>query len=316
MLSFGVESLIDMAPWHYSTMDQQLIRCTKARCFGTSTIDTVHTRVRLRSNPTRAFFPHVNDVTHDNPNYSLQPRYWVSSHKTNEALGDNAQRDWFFAWRDVGPTERTLVGTVIPKTAAGNTAFLMMSDEEPPLVAALVGLLSSLVLDYDARQKGARMNFFLVEQLATLRPAELREHRPWLGESASDWLASRVFELCFTNWELVSWARAMGANSPPFRWQPERRRALQGEIDAAVLHLFRLNRRQAEWLLDSFTVLRKYEEREVGDYRTKTIVLEIYDRMSEAIAAGVSYRTHLDLRRRPASRGKANRVILAVSPLS
>jgi hypothetical protein len=61
------------------------------------------------------------------------------------------------------------------------------------------------------------------------------------------------------------------------------------------LHLYGLNRAQAEWLLDSFTVLRKYEERDHGEFRTKRVVLEIYDSMTEAKQSGRAYQTRLNL---------------------
>jgi hypothetical protein len=54
-----------------------------------------------------------------------------------------------------------------------------------------------------------------------------------------------------------------------------------------------LNRAQAEWLLDSFTVLRKYEEGDHGEFRTKRLVLEIYDQISAAKRAGRAYQTRL-----------------------
>ena len=55
-----------------------------------------------------------------------------------------------------------------------------------------------------------------------------------------------------------------------------------------------LNRTQAEWLLDSFTVLRKYEERDHGEFRTKRIVLEIYDEIASAKQTGRAYQTRLN----------------------
>jgi hypothetical protein len=138
------------------------------------------------------------------------------------------------------------------------------------------------------------MSFFVVEQLAVLPPAALAQHRAWLGTSARDWLADGVHELSYTNDELAPFARELGNDLPPFRWLPERRVLLQAEIDAAVLQLYQLNRLQAEWLLDSFTVLRKYEERDHNEFRTKRLVLEIYDAIADAMRSGQPYRTRLD----------------------
>ncbi len=61
-----------------------------------------------------------------------------------------------------------------------------------------------------------------------------------------------------------------------------------------MLHLYKLTRSQSEWLLDSFTVLRKYEEADYSEFRTKRIVLEIYDAMASAIRLGQPFQTSLD----------------------
>ncbi len=229
----------------------------------------------------KGVLPHVDDVTHDDPAYRIQPRYWVAADQARAALRNSADREWLFAWRDVGPTERTFVGCVIPKSAAGDTTLLLTTPHRAASVAALVAVLSSFVIDYDARQKSSRMKFFVVEQLAILPPAALEVKRAWLGSTARDWLAQRFLELSYTSFELAPFARDLGLDLTPFRWNVERRVLLQAEIDAAVLHLYDLTRSQAEWLLDSFSVLRKYEERDHGEFRTKRHVLEIYDDLAQ-----------------------------------
>jgi hypothetical protein len=138
------------------------------------------------------------------------------------------------------------------------------------------------------------MAFFVVEQLAVPSPVVLAEHCSWLGASPLNWLADRVLELSYTNVELTTFAHELGHTCAPFKWVPKRRFLLQAEIDAVVLHLYRLTRPQAEWLLDSFTVLRKYEEREHGEFSTKHQVLQIFDSLTEAQRMGRSYQTRLD----------------------
>ena len=238
--------------------------------------------------------PRVADERHDDPTYRIEPRYWIDKKLTDSALGDATVRRWFYAWRDVGPSERTLVGTIIPLTAAGHKAPILISDREPRQIGALVALLSSLVADYCVRQKSSAMTFFVVEQIAVIPPERLAERLEWLDASAQAWLSDHVLELCYTNDELADFAADLGRDHPPFRWHPDRRLVLQAEIDAAVLHLYGLNRVQAEWLLDSFTVLRKYEERDHNEFRTKRVVLEIYDEMAAAKQAGRAYQTRLN----------------------
>jgi Eco57I restriction-modification methylase len=242
----------------------------------------------------KGILPHVDDTAHDDPEHRIQPRYWVDADKVRSVSVDRSDREWQFGWRDVGPTERTFVGSIFPAAAAGNTTQLLGTTQEPVSTSALIGLLSTLVVDYAARQKSSRMSLFVVEQLPVLAPGTLEEDYTWLGASARDWLADRVFELSYTNVELARLASDLRRNLRPFRWLPERRSLLQAEIDAVALHLYGLTRSQSEWLLDSFTVLRKYEEQDRGEFRTKRLVLEIYDVLAEARRTGRPYQTRLD----------------------
>ena len=241
----------------------------------------------------KGVLPPVSDAQHNDPKYRIEPRYWVDVNLTSRALGEDDSHEWFFAWRDVGISERTFIGTIIPKTAAGDKSPILVSPLPAKSRAALVACLSSLATDYSARQRAMNMKYFVVEQIPVPPPPALLSPLSWLGGSPEDWLADRVLELCYTSEELAPFAADLGREHPPFRWQPDRRVILQAEIDAAVLHLYGLNRAQAEWLLDSFTVLRKYEEGDHGEFRTKRLVLEIHDQISAAKQAGRAYQTRL-----------------------
>jgi hypothetical protein len=242
----------------------------------------------------KGVLPHVSDERHDDPEYRIEPRYWVDEELTRSMLGEANTEGWFFAWRDVGISERTFIGTILPRVALGHVAPAILSELPPVARAALFTILSTLLVDYAARQKSMRMTFFTVEQIPIVDHPRLAQYEPWLGATPEHWLTDRALELCYTNVELEAFAIDMGRSHPPFRWQPARRILLQGEIDAAVLHLYELNRTQAEWLLDSFTVLRKYEERDHGEFRTKRVVLEIYDEIASAKRAGRAYQTRLN----------------------
>src|SRR5207248_2713476 len=124
------------------------------------------------------------------------------------------------------------------------------------------------------------------EQLAVLSPKQLEEHRSWLGESARTWLARRALELSYTGIELLSLAQELDYPHPPFKWEPDRRASLQAEIDAAIFHLYGLRKPQVEWIIDSFGVLKKYEEQELREFRTRRLVLEYFDLMGRAEQTG------------------------------
>lgn len=241
----------------------------------------------------KGVLPRVPDDKHQSAEYRIQPRYWVDAQLTIETLGEDARRRWLFSWRDVGPSERTFIGTILPPTAMGHASPYLTADTTAENALALSAILSSLVIDYAVRQKSSRLTFFIVEQLPMLERERLEEVPLWLGEETRAWLNNRAIELFYTNWELQGLAESVGGETPPFKWDQSRRQAIQAEIDAAVLHLYGLDREQADWVLDSFTVLRKYEERGYGEFRTKRLVLTAYDAMEEAKSSGTVYRTSL-----------------------
>jgi hypothetical protein len=146
-----------------------------------------------------------------------------------------------------------------------------------------------MVFDYVARQKhaGANVQYFLVKQLACPTPKCLRGQAKWQHEvSVADWIQPYILELFYTSWRLGPCAKSLGDKGPPFHWDPERRALLRADLDAAFLHVYGLDRDEADHVLDSFFVVRKYEERDFGEYRTKRLVMEAYDRMTGAITRG------------------------------
>ena len=245
---------------------------------------------QTKSQANQGILPKVSGEQHSDSNYRIQPRYWVGSKLTLETLGEQNEREWNFAWRRIAPSERTLIGTAIPRTAVSDSAFMLYPNRKNPKEnIALVALLSSFVCDYAARKKAPQINYFVAEQLPVLSPYTLGYKYDFLGAIATDWLAVRVLELCYTNDEMVGLAKDMKREHNPFPWSPERRVILQAEIDAAMFHLYNLDRTQTEWILDSFTVLRRYEERDHNEFRTKRIVLAAYDAMAGAKEFGSVY---------------------------
>jgi hypothetical protein len=46
--------------------------------------------------------------------------------------------------------------------------------------------------------------------------------------------------------------------------------------------------------MDTFPIVRRKDEEKHGEYRTKRVILEIYDAMQDAIHTGQPYQTRLD----------------------
>jgi hypothetical protein len=162
----------------------------------------------------------------------------------------------------------------------------------PPLVACLYANLCSFLLDYTARQKvgGLHLTYAYLKQLPVLLPSAYSSDCPWEpSRCLADWLLPRVIELTYTAWDLKSFAEDCGEEGTPYIWDAERRFQLRCEIDAAFLQLYGVSRGESAQILDTFPVLARAEELELGEYRTKRSVLNIYDALAEAAASGQPY---------------------------
>ena len=245
---------------------------------------------------TGAAIPAVTDEQHDDPTYEPLPRYWVAEHEVTKGLGDDGASELLFGWRKItrNTDTRTFIATMLPISAAGDSLMFAHSIDERLL--SLQGVWSSLQLDYVLRQKlsGTNFQFFIMKQLACPPPSAFDETPAWLDGPLATWLRPRVLELTLTSHALASIASETGNVGMPFRWVPDRRHLIRAEIDAAMFHLFGLDRDEVEHVLSTFTVMNKYDLAEHGDLRTAKTVLAFYDRMADAAATGVPYRTLID----------------------
>jgi hypothetical protein len=246
--------------------------------------------------------PRLADADHDDPRCEPLARYWVAEQDVTAALRERWDRGWLFGWRKIARASdaRTMVPAAIPLSAAGDSCMFAFSAAPFPWI--LQAVWSSFAFDYLARQKvsGTNFQYYILNQLACPPPAAFERCPAWESALLGEWMRPRVFELAYTSHRIAPYARDVlglpgdADPGPPFRWIPQRRERLRAELDAAMLHLYGLARLEVEHVLDSFPVVRKYEERDHGEFRTKRLVLEIFDAMSKAAERGTPYRTMLD----------------------
>jgi N-6 DNA Methylase len=239
--------------------------------------------------------PELTDADHADPAKTPLPYYWVDETSVVERLEGRWSRSWFLGWRDICRSSdmRTVITAAIPRVAVGDTFLLMMPDATSQgFAACLLANLASLAFDYCARQKvgGTHLKYNVMKQLPALPPNALQSQAPWSASSSlRDWITPRALELSYTADDLAGFAADCGYHGPPFRWDPERRSILRAELDAAFFYLYGLDLADTAYILDAFPVLRDKETREHGEYRTRRLVLERYDALTEAIVNGISY---------------------------
>lgn len=281
----------------------------------------------LKSGQKGHILPEVHELLLQDASYEVLPQSWVPSDEVDQALAGLWQADWLIGFRNVAndANARTLLVSLFPRSAVGNSLPLILfgtktSEWAPHFLATL----SSFVVDYVTRLKmgGTNLNFFILRQVPILPPSTFSSSVTWHESTIGHWVLPRVLELTYNAWDLQPFANDCGWPGPPFRWDEDRRFLLRCELDAAFFHLYLPADEIGDWrpteaetvedharlkasfptprdavayMMDSFPIVRRKDEaRYDGVYRTKRVILEIYDAMQEAIRIGEPYQTRLD----------------------
>lgn len=211
---------------------------------------------------------------------------------------------WLLGFRDIcrATDERTAIFSFLPRAGVGNNAPLLLNNASAELQLCLLGNLNAFIFDFCARQKigGTHMNFFLVEQLPVLPPS-------LYGPADVAYVGARVLELVYTaedlrplfeavrrangEWRVGPDHSPLATRHSPFTWDETRRAQLRAELDAWFARAYGLTRDELRYILDpadvygpdfpgeTFRVLKEKELGKFGEYRTRRLVLEAWDKL-------------------------------------
>jgi len=240
--------------------------------------------------------PRPTPEQQNDPDFAVLPRYWVSENEVKERLDGRWDRDWLLGWRDItfAGNERTVICSLVPRAAVGNVLSLAFPARDGDLLSAT---LSTFAVDYVARQKivGTHMNYFSLKQLPVPRPDVFCLPAAWNDDCSTDsWIRQRMLELTYTAYDMVGFARDLGDVGAPFQWDEERRFAIQAELNAGFFHLYGIERNDIDYIMETFSVVKRRNIEQYGSFRTKQLILDVYDAMAEAMRTGVPYQTILD----------------------
>ena len=248
-----------------------------------------HRANSVRVNPESTHNPYlseeVSDEQHADPGFLPQSQYWVPASEVESAL--RGSRGYTLGFRDIArPTDvRTAIAAIVPKTGFGNTIPLLVGDDASLSAEYLSGMaanLNSLCVDYVVRQKaqGTHLNWYIVEQLPVIAPGDY--DRRFGDMTAREIVRDHVLRLTYTAHDMRPFARDLGCDGEPFRWDAEERRHLRARLDALYFHLYGLSREDAGYVLDTFPIVRRQDVSAFGHYRTRDMVLAYMN----ALAAG------------------------------
>lgn len=80
----------------------------------------------------------------------------------------------------------------------------------------------------------------------------------------------RTAELTYSDGDMVTFARDLGHTARPFRWDVNRPTLICAELDALFFRLYEVPRKDVDYILDTFPIIRRKDEAKYGTYRTKT----------------------------------------------
>ena len=271
--------------------------------------------------------------THD-PRAFVEPQYWIDGDDVDQRLSRRTVdcQTGMLAFRRVARNtdERTCISAIIPWGAASYGWILLLGPEANALLF-LGGILNCYAFDYLLRGALTQPSIpqGTVSQIPFLTPESLESTCPWDETDGLDkWINRRVMELVYTAYDLQPMAKDVGRSHPPFLWDEERRFLLRCELDGAFFHRympadqrghwqaprrfdgihhvetakqlaelsgdFPTPRDAVEYIMDTFPIVRRKDEGRYGEYRTKRVILEVYDAMQIAAATGEPYLTVLD----------------------
>jgi hypothetical protein len=243
------------------------------------------------------------------PNYYNKSLYYIDEDILDRRL--DLSVNYLMAFKDVtSPTNhRTFVSSILPKLAVGHKAPLYFTNHLHHIQLLLFANLNSIIHDYFARQKvgGISLTYFILKQFPVLPPARY-------DTADRAFIVPRVVELTYTAWDMQAFARDMGMDGAPFRWDEDRRAVMRAELDAWYAMKYGLTRKQLRYVLDphgltareietlvsdasedspdaprvkdfpgeTFRVLKDRETRQYGEFRTARLVMEAWDELSRA----------------------------------
>lgn len=200
------------------------------------------------------------------------PRYWVHEPEIDLKIGGRWKKAWFLGWRDIcrSTDVRTVISTLGPRVAYGDKWLLAMPTSGREELQAT---WSSFVFDYAARQKsgGTSMKYFTFMQLPVPAASQFESFGVVLDRPVQSWLGVRVDRL-------NSWIP-----------DPSERSRTKAELDAALFHIYGLNRAEVSHVLGTFPIVKRKDEAMFGAYRTKDLILSAYDAMAASRESGAPY---------------------------
>ena len=217
---------------------------------------------------------------HLNPGWLPTPQFWVPESR----CGWPSRSTWVLGFKEITASTnvRTFIAALLPTVGFGNKVPLLLPETTDRNEWLLAANFNAMPFDFVARQKlqGQTLNLFIVEQLPVIVFDGYDQRFGYA--TARELVRDHVLRLTYTAYDMAPFARDLGYDGQPYRWDEEERRHLRARLDALYFHLYGLTREDASYVLDTFPIVRREDEAKYGRYRTKDLILAYMN----ALAAG------------------------------
>lgn len=250
--------------------------------------------------------PALNKNDLMNPNHLIYPWYWIPAldveasyikRDSNNKILWEWKHSWTLGIRKVSNStnERTCVVCFIPRfVGVGESIHFVNPSRSTMQGCIFMSMLNSLSFDYIVRQKmgGSNMSNYIIAQLPILTPKQIED------SGFQQEIIERVGKLVWFNHDMDCWMEELREECPaeydlpeePVIWDEGQRAVWQAELDAIFAHLYGFTTEDLRYILDpedvcgkgcineTFRVLKERELRELGEYRTKRLVMEAWNK--------------------------------------
>ena len=246
-----------------------------------------------------------------------KPQYWISLKLVLKRLADkNAPTFPRSTYRAIASNtnERTLISCILPAFSLKSPGCghslnsITINGQDSSEHFFFNAVFNSYVIDFVTRQKvTTNLTMFYLYQLPIPRLTSGNWFFDQIVPRAARLICideefAELWEETFKpEWrEIAKTSKVRGWESLTEKWTPEcgvygwvyinnekrddgDRAQLRAEIDALVAHLYGLTKDEFAYILDTFPVFRRKEEEAFGEFRTKRMCLEEYDRFTAII---------------------------------
>jgi hypothetical protein len=214
------------------------------------------------------------------PTFQVEPQFWVAEPEFAARMARRTvgTRGASLGFRRISRStdERTCIASVLPWTAT-SYGWILATGPSARELLALLCCLNSYVFDYTMRNalSQASVPQSTVEQLPVPSPSML--HEAGMEES----LVMSALSLAWVSHDLDQLGEEIGGSGLS-TWDDSKRERMRANIDAMIFRIYEIARDEVDYILDTFTIVRRRDEASYGEFRTKRLILEAYDLLANA----------------------------------